>query len=171
MLVLARPPYLRWFAAAALIGGAIVWELSEAATQPAPFAAHSISRGELIEDGSIEWRQVPVALYRSIDPTGATAVTRIVAGDPITQSSVTDGVVVPLDWWTVAADIPRGAVRGSEVRVVLADGFGVTGLVVEPSSEDSLGISSAGLLAVPAESADLVALAASVGELVVLFEP
>lgn len=171
MLVLSRPPYLRWLAAATLIGGAIVWEVSEGATQPAPFAAHAISRGELIEDGSIEWRQIPSGLFPSIDPTGAAAVSGIAEGDPITRSAVTDGVIVPSDWWTVPASIPPGAVRGSMVRVVLADGFGVTGVVVEPSSDDAFGISSAGLLAVPGESADLVALAASVGELVVLFEP
>lgn len=171
MLVLSRPPYLRWLAAVALIGGAIAWEYARAATQPAPFAAHPIARGEVISENMIKWKAVPVGLLKSVNPVGTAAVATIGEGDPITESSVTSGVVVPDDWWTVAADIPKGAVRGSRVRVVLADGFGVTGVVVEPSEGDTFGIASAGLLAVPPETADRVALAASEGALVVLFEP
>jgi hypothetical protein len=148
-----------------------LWEFAQAATEQAPFAARPIARGEVIDDDAIEWRRVPAGLFTSIDPMGTAAVAVIQTGDPVTASVITQGVVVPADWWTVAADIPVGAVRGSSVRVVLSDGFGVTGVVVEPSADDNFGIASAGLLAVPPEAADLVALAASSGDLVVLFEP
>jgi hypothetical protein len=171
VLVLAKPPYLRWAVAGALIVGALVWDLSSRATQPVAVAALPIARGATIDPDTIRWVDVPVGVFDPIDPSGTTAVVAIGEGEPITPSVVTVGAVVPDGWWTVGADIPFAAVRGSRVRVVLADGSGITGVVVEPSVEDSFGIPSPGLLAVPGETADIVALAAAAGELVILFEP
>jgi len=171
VLVLAKPPYLRWLAAASLVLGAVAWEFSERSTEPVAFASRTIERGASIEPAAFVWRQVPSGLMTSFDPTGSTATVVIATGDPIIAGAVTGGLVVPKDWWTVPAQVPLGAVRGSAVRVVLSDGYGVSGLVVEPSRDDSFGIRADGLIAVPSGAADAVALAAASGDLIILFEP
>ncbi len=171
VLVLSKPPYLRWIAAVVLIGAALVWDMSRRATELVPVAAHAISRGEVIEEESVLWKSAPVGLFESVEIPMGTALVTIGAGEPITGSMVSRGGHVPDGWWTVAMDVPPAVVPGSEVRVVLADGFGVTGVVVEPSREDTFGVRSPGLVAVPNDMADTVAIASAAGQLVVLFEP
>ena len=78
---------------------------------------------------------------------------------------------VPVGWWTVALDLPSAVLPGTRVRIVLGEGEGVSGIVVEPSQEDSFGLRSAGLVAVPALAADAVGFAAGAGQIVILFEP
>lgn len=136
-----------------------------------PFAAQTISRGEIIEADAIAWKPAPVGLFRSIEVPTGTALITIGAGEPIIGDMVSAGGNVPDGWWTVPMDIPPTVVPGSQVRVVLADGFGVTGVVVEPSQEDTFGVRSSGLVAVPGDIADSVAMASAAGQLVVLFEP
>ncbi len=171
MLVLSKPPYLRWIAAVVLVGAALAWDISRRATELVPFAAHVISRGDVIEEDSIAWKPAPVGLFRSVTVPMGTALVTIGAGEPITRDMVSTGGRVPDGWWTVPMDVPPAVIPGSEVRVVLADGFGVTGVVVEPSREDTFGVRSPGLVAVPNDMADAVAIASSAGQLVVLFEP
>jgi hypothetical protein len=60
---------------------------------------------------------------------------------------------------------------GTRVRIVLGGAEGVSGVVVEPSREDTFGLRSAGLVAVPSEVADAVGFAAGAGQIVILFEP
>lgn len=171
MLVLSKPPYLRWIAAVVLVAAAFAWDMSRRATELAPFAARAIDRGEVIEADSIAWKPAPVGLFRSVQVPMGTAVVRIGAGDPITEGMVSTGDHVPDGWWTVPMDVPPAVTPGSEVRVVLADGFGITGVVVEPSREDTFGVRTDGLVAVPGDAADIVAVASTAGQLVVLFEP
>jgi hypothetical protein len=171
VLVLSKPPYLRWAVAVLLIGAAVAWDLSSRATEPAPFASVMIPRGGSISPDTIEWRQVPVGLLHPVNLDEARAAVRIDSGDPITQGAVSSTPPVPEGWWTIAMDLPPAALPGSSVRIVLANGVGVTGVVVEPSGGDSFGVRTPGLVAVPGELSDAVGLAAGAGQLVVLFEP
>lgn len=171
MLVLSKPPYLRWVAAVLLVGAALGWDISRRATELTPFAARTINRGEIIQADAITWKPAPVGLLRSgAVPMGAALIT-ISAGEPITPDMIATGGNVPDGWWTVPMEIPPTVTKGSQVRVVLADGFGFTGVVVEPSRDDTFGVRSLGLVAVAGEVADAVAMAAATGQLVVLFEP
>jgi hypothetical protein len=171
VLVLSKPPYVRWAAAVLLIGAALVWDLSSRATERAPFASLTIPRGALIDSEAIEWRQVPIGLLHPVNLEDARAAIRIDSGDPITQGAVSSTPILPQGWWTIAMDLPPAALPGSSVRIVLADGVGVSGVVVEPSRDDSFGVRAPGLVAVPGGVSDAVAIAAGAGQLVVLFEP
>lgn len=171
MLAISKPPYLRWFLAIALVAVAVVWDLSRGATQPTPFAVSAIERGTVVGADQITWRESPVGLLPSASPEGTTALVHIRAGEPITPSVVTTGFSVPDEWWTVPVDTPVTARPGSRALVILEDGSEVAALVVEPSREDSFGITASGLVAVPNELAAAVAVAAGAGQLIVLYEP
>jgi len=171
VLALSKPPYLRWAAAGAIVLIALIWDLSGRATQRVPFAAQPIESRAIITESAVEWESVPDGLFPVLAPVGATAAIALAPGDPISPSVLTSGVVVPSDWWTVPVATPAAAVPGVQVRLVLPDGQAVTGVVVEPSREDSFGIQSAGLVAVPPEVADSIGLAAAAGQLIVLYSP
>lgn len=171
VLWLGRPPYLRWFAALSLVVAALVWDVSGRSTEPFPFAATDLARGEAITEANIEWRPVPVGELAMPDLQGVSASTEIRAGDPIVVSLVTAIPPLPPNWWTVGIPLPFGVPTGAEVRLVFFDGSATSGIVIQPATEDSLGLVSDGLVAVPGEVADSVALAAANGDLVVLIEP
>jgi hypothetical protein len=149
----------------------MAWDVSSRATEPFPFAARTIQRGEQIDDDSIAWKSSPSGLLRQPDLQGATAAVTIQEGEPISASALRFTAAIPAGWWTVALDLPPAVLPGTLVRIVLGRGEGVSGIVVEPSREDSFGIRSAGLVAVPAQAADAVGLAAGAGQIVILFEP
>lgn len=171
MLLLSKPPYLRWAGAAALVIAAMAWDVSARATEPFPFAARTIQRGEQLEEDAIEWKSSPSGLLPQPDLQGATAAVTIGPGEPISASVLRFTASVPVGWWTVALDLPPAVLPGTRVRIVLGGGEGVSGIVVEPSQEDSFGLRSAGLVAVPAIAADAVGFAAGAGQIVILFEP
>jgi hypothetical protein len=171
VLTLSKPPYLRWALALALVGAALAWDLSRQATQLAPFAATRIERGTVVADDLLVWKPAPVGLLVTSVPEGATTLVAIEAGDPIAPSMVTTGFAVPDGWWTVPVDTPATAIPGARVRIILNTGVGVSGVVVAPSREDSFGIMSSGLVAVPEDFAADVALTAGAGQLTILYEP
>lgn len=171
MLLLSKPPYLRWAGAAALVIAALAWDISAQATESVPFAVRAIERGEQLDDSAIEWRSAPVGLLPMPNLEGATAAVTILAGEPIATSALRFTAAVPPGWWTVALDLPPAVLPGTRVRIVLGGAEGVSGVVVEPSREDSFGLRSAGLVAVPSEAADAVGFAAGAGQIVILFEP
>lgn len=171
VLLLSKPPYLRWAGAVALVAAAFAWDMSARATEQIPFAARGIERGEAIDMDSVEWRSVPVGLLTRPELQSATAAVSISRGEPISPSVLSFATGVPAGWWTVALDLPPAVLPGTGVRIVLGGGEGVTGIVVEPSREDSFGLRSAGLVAVPSQAADAVGLAAGAGQIVLLFEP
>ena len=170
MLALSKPPYLRWLVACALIAGAFAWDVSGRATELAPFASIDIERGHSIVGTDIEWKATPVGLFDAFVPEGATAAVDIRRGDPITGSSVSVGMAVPVGWWTVPVDMPASVVASDKVRLLLAEGVGVDGIVVENAREDDFGMQTQGLVAVPGDIADAVAVAAATGDLIVLFQ-
>lgn len=168
---LGRPPYLKWAAVTILVIVAFAWDASERATEPFPFAARTIARGQVLEPDDIEWRDVPSGTLSLPGLTEVSAAVAIVAGDPIVPSLLAPKSSLPRGWWAVPMALPLGTTQGMRVRLVFVDGTSVEGTVVQPAEEDSLGLASDGLVAVDGVSADAVALAAANGDLVVLFEP
>ena len=171
MLLLSKPPYLRWAGAAAIVLSALVWDVSARATEPFPFALRTIERGEPLDDSAIEWKTAPAGLLKMPNLQGATAAVTILRGEPIALSMLRFTAAVPVGWWTVALDLPPAVLPGTHVRIGLGGGQGVSGIVVEPSRDDSFGLRSAGLVAVPSEVADAVGFAAGAGQIGILFEP
>ena len=170
MLWLARPPYLRWFAAGAIILAAASWDLSKRQTDPYPFASEAIARGERITVDSVEWRDVPSGLFTVPDLAGTSAMVDIVRGTPITESVVSRASPLPPGWWSIPIDLPVGTAPGLAVRVVTLDGRGITGVVVQPAVRDSFGSVEPGVVGFPPEFADVVARLSANGDLVVLVE-
>jgi len=148
-----------------------VWDLAERATGPFPFAAVDLARGQPIAPESIVWRQVPRGSLQTPPLDGTTAAKEIKAGDPIVRSLVSGAIPLPPNTWAVPVPLPLGAGQGTVVNLVFADGSDVAGTIVQPASEDSLGFTSDGLVAVHRSAANAVALAAANGDLVVLIRP
>ncbi len=171
VLWLRRRPYLRWFAAAALIVAAFVWDVSERATEPFPFATADLERGQTIGPEDVEWRQVPVGSLTLPPLEGATAATAIASGDPIVTSLVSWTPPLPPNSWAVPVPLPIGAGQGTAVNLVFADGTDIPGIIIQPATQDTFGLNADGLVAVQGVAANAVALAAANGELVVLVEP
>jgi hypothetical protein len=170
MLWLARPPYLRWFAAGAIVLAAVSWDLSKRQTEPYPFASATIASGEPLTDDTVEWRAVPVGVFAVPDLAGTSARVDIDAGTPITESVLSRIAPLPVGWWSVPVDIPVGTAPGLAVRVVLPDGRGIAGVVIQPAVRDAFGSLEPGVVGFPPEVADDVARLAAGGELVVLVE-
>jgi hypothetical protein len=106
------------------------------------------------------------------DLTAAVAARDIEEGEPITTAAIGSGPIIPEGWWSVPVVLPAAAVPGRAVRLVLtAPPRDVDGIVVAAGRDDLLGGSGTGLVAVPAEAARPVAIAALDGMLVVLVEP
>jgi hypothetical protein len=148
-----------------------VWDISERATEPFPFAALDLDRGQFLEPDDIEWRQVPSGSLVMPDLNGASAATTIRSGDPIVPSLVSAASSIPSDSWAVPVPLPLGAGQGMSVRLVFPDGSWTSGVVVQAATEDSFGLISQGLVAVGGDVANSVALATSNDDLVVLIEP
>lgn len=171
MLWLTRPPYLRWFAAVAIVLAALAWDVSKRQTQPHPFAAVRIARGDQLTDAAIEWRNVAAGTFTIPDLTGTSASVDIASGDPITASVLSHATSLPDGWWSVPVDLPIGTPPGASVRVVLPDGQGVTGVVTQPAVRDSFGSVERGAVGFPAAVADAIARLGALGDLVILVEP
>ncbi len=171
MLWLGRPPYLRWFAAASVIAAAIAWDASQRATEPFPFAAVDLVRGQPITQQEVQWREMPVGSLIMPVLDGALASTTITEGDPITVSLVSTLPPLPPGTWAVPVALPLGTGVGMTVRLVFTDGTATVGVIVQPATEDSFGLVTDGLVAVSETVADAVAVAAAYGDLVVLIEP
>ncbi len=171
VLWLGRPPYLRWFAAASVVVAAFTWDASQRATAPFPFAAVDLARGQPITMEDIEWRQIPAGTLVMPLLDGTSAATAILAGDPLVVSLISTSPPLPDDTWAVPVVLPLGAGIGMTVRLVFIDGTATPGVIIQPATEDSLGLVTHGLVAVPESVADSVALASANGDLVVLLEP
>ena len=170
MLWLARPPYLRWFAAGAILLAAISWDLSKRQSEPHPFASQTIVRGEPLSSDNVEWRDVPVGVFPVPDLIDASARVDIIAGSPISETIISRTAPLPSGWWSVPIDLPVGTPEGSTVRVLGPDGYAMTGIVVRPPRRDTFGSVEAGTVGFPPEHADAVARMLASGELVVLIE-
>jgi hypothetical protein len=169
---LTRPPYLRWAAATAVVVCAFAWDLHQRAEAPFPFAAAEIRAGTTLSDDLVEWRALPVGLMAMPDLSNPVAARDIPAGEPIVESSLADGMLVPEGWWSVALPLPSTAAPGSRVRLISVDTpLDVEGVVVAGGSDDLFTVSELGSVAVPPEAAADVAVASATGALVALLEP
>lgn len=170
MLWLARPPYLRWFAAGAIILAAVSWDLSKRQTEPHPFASQAIMRGEPLSDDNVEWRDVPIGVFAVVDLSDVSARVDIDPGTPISEAVVSRAAPLPSGWWSVPIDLPVGTPEGVAVRVLAPDGKAITGIVVRPPIRDSFGSVEAGTVGFAPSDADTVAQMLTIGGLVVLVE-
>jgi hypothetical protein len=166
-----RPSYLRWVAAVALVVGAAVIELWPTEQVSYPFAAVSVGPGEPFE---VEWRQLPAGAYLRPSLIGVVAAHAIEEGEPITRSDLQSPVAVPTGWWALALEVPTRLSPGSQTQLVLGGGEGpaVPGIVVSSDEPDRFDVSGpTALIAVPAEDASRVAVAAAARQVTVLIEP
>jgi hypothetical protein len=121
----------------------------------------------------VDWRQVPTGLLAAADPEGATAAVDLDAGAPLVEAVLRRGAAVPEGWWEVPVAVGAHARAGSEVMLVILDPPAtVSGLVVSPQQGDAYSLDyRPAVVAVPAESAALVAAAAAAGTLVAAVAP
>ncbi|MGI9585555.1 MAG: SAF domain-containing protein [Acidimicrobiia bacterium] len=170
-MLLSRPPYLRWAAAAFIVIAALLWDLNARATEPFPFAATTIESGQAITQDQIVWEDVPRGSLEHPNLVGASALVGIIAGDPLTPSLVGAGAPIPDGWWSVPVRLPQGVASGTRVRLVFPDGSLTDGVVVTPASQDDFGSERAGVVSVPGAAANEVAIAAASDALVVMISP
>ena len=173
MYWLPRPPYLRWAAAVLLVIGAFAWDRRAPAVQLRPFASRPLQAGEPIDAAAVAWRVVPTGLLASSDLEGAAAAVDLAAGDPLVEAVLRRGPAVPEGWWEVPVALGAQADAGDEVMLVVLDPpTTVAGLVVSPQQGDSYSLDyRPAVVAVPADSAALVAAAAAAGALVAAVAP
>ncbi len=183
--VLARRPWLYWVAVAVLASAA-GWVAAGSASalddarrswgtpRAVVVAAVDIAPGDDLAERTTT-RRIPVPLVppRAVDevPDGARARQRITAGEVLTEPDVAAATgpraLTPAGWSAVAVAeaVPAGAAIGDPVRAV-AGGvvLAAEGVVVGHAGE-------AVVVAVPADVAPQVAMAAASGELALLLEP
>jgi len=129
-------------------------EFRPSPTVPHPFATVPIPAGSIIDEGAVEYRDVPSGLFDRVS-LPVTASHAILPGDPVlagpdspTSSGIPDG------WWAVALELPTGAGPGAPVRLALEDRT-VDGMIV--SESDGQFGEHTGLVAVPEGSSEAVA--------------
>ena len=172
MLWLHRPPYLRWIGGVALVLAAAALDLSGRATEPRPFAAVAITRGEAVTAEVIEWRDVPVGLLPSVDLVDARAGRPIAEGEPLVPSALGGDSQIPDGWWAVPMILPEGVAAGTVVRLVtLEPSATVDGIVVSVSDGGAFSAEVTGLVAVPEAMAAVVANNTLNATLTVMFTP
>lgn len=168
MLWLARPPYLRWAAAALLVALAAWSELSPPPTTTLTFLATDVAAGTEIEESHILRRRVPTSDIATVEPNGVAALD-LKAGDPLLATMITD-VAVPPGWNVIQAPVPDGAGPGAVATgVILTDGSApieFPALVVSSSGSDPFGAAT-GRLAVSPEWTAAAAAAAAEARLVI----
>jgi len=169
---LRRPPYARWFVAAALVAAAAAIDLRDAPTQPHPYLTVAVAAGETIDDGLVEWRDVPAGVLPEVDLTTSIAARNLIAGEPLVPSDLSATTAIPTDWWAVPLPIPGNPAPGTAVRIVLTDtSTTIEGVVVAAAPQDGFAAQSTGLTAVPGKQAAAVAAAAIEQRMVVLVAP
>lgn len=173
MYWLPRPPYLRWAGAALLLLAALAWDLRGPAVEMRPFASRSLAAGEALDAAAVEWREVPAGLLPAPNLSGATAAVDLAAGDPLLDAVLGRGIAVPAGWWKVPVAVGTYAAAGDSVMLVLTDPPAtVQGLVISPQQGDAYSLDyRPAVVAVPGESAALVAAAAAAGSVVAALAP
>lgn len=153
----------------------MVWDTAERRTEPFPVAVGGMKAGTPIDATAVRWVDVPVGAFPLPDLTEAIAAHDLAAGDPITPSAVAAGPRVPEGWWSVPVALPAGTAPGTRVRLVVTDpltvGGSIEGIVVAAPQPDLFAATRDGLVAVPGDRAELVAVAAAQRLVVVLVKP
>jgi hypothetical protein len=170
---LQRPPYLRWAAAVLLVAGAVAWDLRGTAATPHPFLTAPVAAGTPVPAEAVEWREVPAGLLERPDLEGLVAAVDLAAGDPITASVLEAPAAAPEGWWAVPIALGPHARPGDEVMLVTIDPpLTIPGVVLEAQAGDGYSLDfRPAVVAVPGESAPLVAAAAGEGRIVAVVRP
>ena len=172
MFWLTRPPFVRWAAGALLVVAAIIADVRSGGTELRPFAAADLAAGSEAQSASIEWRKVPAGLLLSPVLDGMTIQRKVLRGEPLTPSALTDRAGPPPGWWSIELRIPEAAEAGSRARIVVADPpLASEAYIVSISPGGAFDDSATGLVAVPSENVDAIARAAALGSVVVLVAP
>ena len=173
MYWLQRPPYLRWAAALALVAGALAWDLRPPSVEPRPFLTADVAAGDPVPADAVEWRDVPTGLFPAADLTRPVAAVDLTAGTPLVGAVLRSPVAAPAGWWEVPVAVGAHAAAGDEVLLVVVDPpTTVLGLVVTAQRGDPYSLDYVpAAVAVPAESAPLVAAASAGGTLVAAVRP
>jgi len=155
-----------------IVAGALWWDLRTEPVETRPFAARSLQPGEPVAE-AIEWREVPAGLWPLPDISGSVAAVAIAPGEPITTSALTGPVTPPEGWWSVPLTVGTHADAGDTVMLVIVDPpTTVPGLVLRPQTGDPYSLDfEPAVVAVPGESAALVAVAAEQDLLVAAVQP
>ena len=172
MYWLQRPPYVRRAVAVLIVATALLWDLRSAPVESRPFATRAIEQGEPVAD-AVEWREVAAGLWPRPDLAGSVAAIPLEAGDPITTSVLTGPVFPPDDWWSLPITIGVHAEAGDTVMLLITEPpVTVPGLVVSPQNGDPYSLDfEPAVVAVPGESAALVAVAAQQDRLAAAVKP
>ncbi len=176
MLWFTRRSYLKWAAAAMIVGVSWWIQLMPAPTTLHPFAATDIEAGSEIHDDLFEFRRVPVGLLPPTTIQGTLTVA-MAAGEPLLASLVAvDRVPAPDGWWAVELESPPGLTPGKRVMLIAGEqdpgspGQAIPGIVISPGlgryeSEDAT------LIAVPGQHLSRVSSASAYGTLTVAVAP
>lgn len=173
MYWLQRPPYLRWAAAAVLVIGAAVWDLRPEPTALHPFLTSPVSAGESIDATDLEWRTIPAGLITEPDLTHPVAAIDLALGTPLVQEMLRAPVTAPEGWWEVPVAVGAHASAGDHVMLVVIDPpTTVAGIVITAQRGDPYSLDyRPASVAVPADSAPLVAAASAHGTVVAAVRP
>lgn len=168
MIWVQSPQWVRWILAIALTGVALWSEFGPDPSRPHPFAIQPIAAGDAIGPDNTELRPVPSGLLDPV-PEHGYALRGFAPGEPIVVTGLAqEPPPGPPDWWSIEVDLPTGARLGAEVQLVLVEtGSTVLGKVVGIPIDDPLA-GSQGAVAIPPESAAIVARAVMTGQVVVL---
>lgn len=168
MHTFARPPYLRWAAAGAILVAAFAIELWPRTEVLHPFLRIDVAAGEVIGDEALRWEHVPAGLLPVMAEGGLAAVD-VAKGEPLLPSHLTEGPRIPPGWWSVPVALPAATPYGVEVQLIDTEIGQVTdGIVIGLPSTDAFTFDATGLVAVPGEQAAAVAVAAAADRLTVI---
>jgi hypothetical protein len=171
-----RPPYLRYVGAVLLVVAAAWIDLRPVDTIPYPFAAKDLASGTVIDQHSIEWREVPRGLLPPAPPIDGTVRSSITRGEPVIPSVISEEAPqIPDGWWALSVTLPHDVVVGQTVQLVIAGAAprAFPGIVIEsPPPADPLSYTEPiGLVAVSGDSAVPVATGVAEGTITVLVGP
>lgn len=170
-----RPPYLRYVAAGLLVLTAIAVDLRPRPTTLHAFAATDLAAGQTVSEADLEWRAIPSGV---LPPSGVEgrASHDLVAGEHLGPGTVTTAAVqIPDGWWSFEAPIPTDAVVGQSLQLIVSPSPQapaapvVPAVVVRAATPGStLSAGSPGIVAAPADTVAIAAVAASENRLTVL---
>lgn len=168
MLWLQNPQWGRWSIAVVLTILAIWAEFGPDPSVEHPFATRDIAAGEPIGPDNTEARPVPGGLLSPVPLTGF-ATRPFHPDEPITPGGVSDvPKSAPEGWWSIEIALPKGAIEGDAVELILLDsGVTVSGVVTSAPVLDPLSANS-GTVAIAPDSALAVASSVANGRVAVL---
>ena len=168
MMWFAPRPYLRWAAAAAIVGVSWWIQLMPSPITLHPFARVDIPAGAELSADLFEYREIPEGFLPAAATHGVLAVP-LAKGDPLIPALKAGAeTAVPDGWWAVEVEAPPGLRPGGHVLLVAGgDGLSpvtepIPGVVIRPMAE---GREPGGrtLIAVPGEQLARVSVASAYG--------